>query len=64
MRPKEIYKFTEQLRQINFLELRNEKVRLELTKLGVLIGDIFRLTNAKYSNAYKEEPILKELRKL
>ena len=64
MTPKEIHKFTEELRQITFLDLKNENIRKELTKLGVLIGDIFRLTNAKYADAYKEEPILKELRNL
>jgi hypothetical protein len=64
MNPKEIHKFTEQLRNITFLELKNETMRKELTKLGILVADIFRLTNAKYTDAYKEEPILKTLREV
>ena len=64
MNSKEIKKFTQELRNVTFLELKDDNIRKELTLLGVLLADIFKLVNAKYTNAYKEEPILKELRKL
>ena len=63
MKPKEIIKFTEELRNITFLKIRDKDIRKELTKLKILINDIFKLVNSKYAKAYEEEPILEKLRK-